>query len=279
MERSALSKLRLVLNKDNAQWASPEQKRAVIATLKRETDIIAMLKTGGGKSMLAILPALVEKDEAVVVVLPLKSLMTDWERKLTAMNVPHQVYDQSRPLNPEINLILVSVDKARFKTWRQYLAELNEAIPVSRMVFDEAHLPLLSEDFRTSMRDLHELRQFSMQLILLTGTMPSFSLAALKKTFGILSTAIEIRESSNRPELEYIMRPPAQSNTLQTKVIQIVEQEQEQWTTKDRGLVYVTYIEDGDSLSERVSNRETNRCTCMLTTDRRTGHSTMDQRM
>ncbi|KAG1853343.1 hypothetical protein F4604DRAFT_1933238 [Suillus subluteus] len=116
-----------------------------------------------------------------------------------------------------------------FAIFDAYLAELNEILPVSRMVFDEAHLALLSDEFRVSMQDLHELRQFSMQLILLTGTMPQSSVAALKTMFGLLRTAIYIRESINRPELEYIMRQPAQSNTLETKVTQIVEQERKQF--------------------------------------------------
>lgn len=72
--------------------------------------------------------------------------------------------------------------------------------------------------------------------------------------FGLLSTAIEIRESINRPELEYIMRQPAQPNTLESKAIQIVAQERQQWSSEDRGLVFVTYMEDGESLSERVSH-------------------------
>ncbi|KAG1765747.1 P-loop containing nucleoside triphosphate hydrolase protein, partial [Suillus placidus] len=231
----------------------PEQRKALLATLKREADVIAMLKTGGGKSMLAIIPAIMDKYSAVVVFLPLKSLMTDWKRKLDAMKVNFQVYDPSRRLSPHANLILVSIDQARFKTWRQYLAEFNEIIPVKRMVIDEAHLALLAEDFRVSMRDLHELRQVDAQLILLTGTMPQSSIAALKEMFGLADTTIEIRESINRPELEYIMRQPAQSNTLEIKTIQIVEQEQEQWTTKDRGLVFVTYLDDGRSLSQRTS--------------------------
>ncbi|KAG2126628.1 uncharacterized protein EDB93DRAFT_1096999 [Suillus bovinus] len=257
ISHNGLATIKIILNNSKSQWISPEQREAVIATLKRETDVIAMLRTGGGKSMLAILPAIMEIDKAVVVVLPLKSLMTDWERKLTAMRIPYQVYDQTQPLSPGKNLILVSADKARFKTWRQYLAELNEILPVSRIIFDEAHLALLSEDFRLSMRNLHEIRQFAMQIILLSGSMPLLSVPALRELFGLLLTTVEIRQCSNRPELEYIMEPPAQSHTLAAKVIQIVEKEQLGWTAKDRGLIFVTYIEDGKNLSRRVSSLQT----------------------
>ncbi|KAG1761237.1 hypothetical protein EDD22DRAFT_954216 [Suillus occidentalis] len=234
--------------------------------LEQETNIIAMLKTGEGKLMVVILPALIETDTAVVIVLPLKFLVTNWKKKLKAMEVPFQIYNDSRPLLTNINLILVSADKARFKTWRQYLTEFNEVLLATRMVFDEAHLTLLSEEFRVSLQDVHKLRQFPMQLVLLMAIMPHSSILALKHMFGLLSTAIEIRELINCPKLEYIMRQPAQSNTLESKAIQIVVQERQQWTSEDRGLVFVTYMKNSKSLSERT------------TIDRLTGRSTMDRR-
>ncbi|KAG1738943.1 hypothetical protein EDB19DRAFT_1828922 [Suillus lakei] len=216
-----------------AKGISSGQMQAVMSTLKQETDIIAMLRTGGRKFMLAIIPAIMEIKKVVV---------------LKGMCVPFQVYDQSHPLNTNINLILVSVDKAKFKTWRQSLVEFNEILPVSRLIFDEAHLPLLSDVFRESMQDMHELRQFPMQFILLSGTIPQSNIATLKKAFGMASNTIEIRESTNHPELEYIMKMSASSNTLESKAIQIMEHEQERWTSKDRGLIFVMYMQDGETL-------------------------------
>ncbi|KAG2088559.1 uncharacterized protein F5147DRAFT_658677 [Suillus discolor] len=139
---------------------------------RRETDVIAMLRTGGGKYMLAIIPAIMDANKAVIVVLPLKSSTTDWERKLKAMSVPFQVYNQAVPLLKDVNLILISAGKAKFKTWRQHLAELNQVLSVSRTIFDEAHLRPLCENFREAMQYMQEIRQFSMQLALLTGTLP-----------------------------------------------------------------------------------------------------------
>ncbi|KAG2088572.1 uncharacterized protein F5147DRAFT_525879, partial [Suillus discolor] len=205
LARKSLWTLRILLRDQQANWWSSQQQDAVLSVLKRETDVIAMLRTGGGKSMLAIIPAIMDANKAVVVVLPLKSLMTDWERKLKAMRVPFQVYNPNVPLLKNVNLILVSADKAKFKTWRQHLAELNQVLSVSRTIFDEAHLPLLCKNFREAMQYMQEIRQFSMQLVLLTGTLPQSSVAALKAAFGLADNAIEIRESSNRPELEYIM--------------------------------------------------------------------------
>lgn len=48
--------MRQVLGKPQIFWTSDGQREAVIATLRRQADVIAVLATGAGKSMLAILP-------------------------------------------------------------------------------------------------------------------------------------------------------------------------------------------------------------------------------
>ncbi|KAH7881980.1 P-loop containing nucleoside triphosphate hydrolase protein, partial [Phlebopus sp. FC_14] len=243
--------LQQILKDEQAQWRSDEQKEAVLAVMERKTDIIAMLKTGGGKSMLPIIAAMLEPQHAVVVVLPLKSLMTDWRRKLTGMGISHQVYNPSvngGQLQMDINLILVSADMATFGSWQKSLGELNEVLPVKRLVFDEAHLPLLS-DFRASLQNVRELRQLAMQIVALSGTVPRSSLAAIKEMFGLVGNAREIRECSNRPELAYRLEERTSSHMIGAKVKQIVEEQRITWETRDRGLIFVTYLEDGKQLA------------------------------
>ncbi|KAG1832561.1 hypothetical protein DFJ58DRAFT_848010 [Suillus subalutaceus] len=157
IERNSLITLRVILHDDNARWASPQQQQAAVATLKRETDIIAMLKTGGGKSMLAILPSDHGHRQSSGRSPSFEVLDDRLDEKLKAMRVPFQVYDHSHPLSSSVNLILVSTDKARFRH--------GDSI------------------WQSSMRSLPH-RQLSRQC------------------FGLLPTAIEIRESINRPELE-----------------------------------------------------------------------------
>lgn len=250
-EMHCLNALRKALNNPNATWVSAEQKDAVIAVMERKTDVLAMLKTGGGKSMLAIIPAIVSKNTGIVIVLPLKSLIIDWRRKLDDMEVSYQEYD-GRPLNSSINLILVSADRASFGGWRTLIAELNQRLPITRMVFDEAHLPLISDDFRSSLARVNELREHSMQLILLSGTVPPESVPSLKKSFGLLADSLEIRQRSNRPELEYILEQGLPSGSIPERIKEIVFKEQNGWLSKDRGLIFVAYINDGEALAQSV---------------------------
>ncbi|KAH7918103.1 hypothetical protein BV22DRAFT_985743, partial [Leucogyrophana mollusca] len=205
--KKALWALRVIVDNDEADWTTPAQGQAMTAVLEGQRDVVAVLRTGGGKSMLGILPSIVE-DKITVIALPLKSLISDFARRLQKLRVKYQLYDRSvngGRLRPDVNLVLVSADKARGDNWRQSLAEVNQVKTVARLIFDEAHLGLMSEDFRQSLRDLHELRQFPMQLVLLSGTVPPPMVEPLKVHFGLGANTVVIRECTSRPELEYIL--------------------------------------------------------------------------
>jgi len=145
-------------------------------------------------------------------------------------------------------------------------------------VFDEAHLVLLSEDFRKSLANVLELQQLPMQLVLLSGTVPPQSVMALKSAFQLTQETIQVQQSSNRPELEYIMEKTMGSPGLPSKVIYIVQREQQEWKEKDRGLVFVTYMEDEKALARKVSKKA--KIVYMFTNyghqNRQTGHSTVE---
>ena len=76
----ALTKMQEVLQDPSIGWTCVEQREAMMAVLQRETDVVAILPTGGGKSMLAIVPSLLETHMATVLVVPLNSLIMDYER-------------------------------------------------------------------------------------------------------------------------------------------------------------------------------------------------------
>ena len=96
LEERALAAMRKLLGKHNASWKSEGQRQAVLAVLECKRDVLAVLKTGEGKTMLFLLPALLEEGRVTVVVVPLISLMTDYERKLTRDRIPFEVFRDGR---------------------------------------------------------------------------------------------------------------------------------------------------------------------------------------
>ena len=87
----ALGALRTLLQRSDADWSSPQQRQAVIAILECQRDVLAIMATGSGKTMLILIPVLVEPDKTTVVILPLNSLMDDLCRRLNGFSIP---YDQ-----------------------------------------------------------------------------------------------------------------------------------------------------------------------------------------
>ena len=85
-----------------------------MAVLNTENDVLTILTTSSRKSMLALIPAFLECHLVTVLILPLKSLITDYKRKLEKMHLPYLHYTgRTIPhgyCTP--NLVLVSVDLA-----------------------------------------------------------------------------------------------------------------------------------------------------------------------
>ncbi|KAG2741289.1 P-loop containing nucleoside triphosphate hydrolase protein, partial [Suillus brevipes Sb2] len=244
--------MRKLLRDENASWRSEQQKRAMNVALERKKDAVVILRTGGGKSMLAIVPSLLEKNSATVLVLPLNSLLMDFQRRLTSAGVPFQTYDRNVDegnLNVRDNLILVTADKARSARFREALAVLNEKKPVGRLVFDEAHVPLIANDYRDALEDVYELRSIPMQIICLSATLSPSHIPDLIASFGLMEDAEVIRQSTNREEIEYILEKLSYSDIM-NRCFSIVEEEMKSWQDRDRGLVFVPIIALGEKAAE-----------------------------
>jgi superfamily II DNA helicase RecQ len=78
-----LQKLKQFLHNADASFKSLEQAHAVASIVSREVDLLVVRPTGGGKSLLFMLPAFVEEAMITVVVLPLVSLTKDMQRRCT----------------------------------------------------------------------------------------------------------------------------------------------------------------------------------------------------
>ena len=249
LEERALEALRRIIQKPDTTWSCPEQRMAVTQVLNLKTDILAIMRTGSGKSMLMILPTLIEGNKITVGVLPLRSLMLDYERRLTEMGLDYEKYEGGVSLRGASNLILVSADKARTSGWKQALGELHERKTVVRMVFDEGHFAFTGNDFRSALDNVHELRIFPMQMVVLSGTVPPQSENHVCHAFGLINPFI-VRMSTSRPEICYVLEPPRASwEEILERVKELVEKRMPYFKSRDRALVFVPYLTDGKELA------------------------------
>jgi superfamily II DNA helicase RecQ len=250
-EVQCLEALRKLIKKPDANWTCSEQWKSLQEICKLQMDVLAIMRTGSGKSMLIILPSVLEQDQITVAILPLTSLIMDYSRKLQQLGVPFEVYKPTSKLHGHNNLILVSADMARTSRWKQEIAQLNERRPVVRMVFDEGQFAFTAASYRKCLQDLHDLRQFPFQMVVLSGTIPPQSQQFVIDSFGLLNPFI-VRTSSNRPEIKYILEKPfPKSEAIFSRVQKIVSSIKiDSANPEDRYLIFVPYIEEGHKISE-----------------------------
>ena len=181
-----LGEMQGLLRNNTITWRSSEQQDAMAAVLECQMDIIIILLMGGGTSMLAIVPSLLEVNTTTVFVLPLNSLTTDYERRLFEMNIPHQVYKPDIELNLRDNLVIISAGKLQMASWHTALANLAHRGPLACIVMDKAHIPLVAKDYHKSVKHMCDIQSEPVLLVLLSTTLPPSLMSHVSATYLLL---------------------------------------------------------------------------------------------
>jgi ATP-dependent DNA helicase RecQ len=175
-------------------------------------DVLAVLPTGGGKSLCFQIPALAS-DRLTVVVSPLIALMQDQVGALVtrgvaaaALNSTHDAVTQAAIVADAAAglLKLVYVSPERLPRFADELLARDGA--VSRLAVDEAHCIVeWGHDFRPSFRALRQVRQVlgNPPCIALTGTATPTVRRDIQGSLGFRPDAREIVGSFDRPNLRF----------------------------------------------------------------------------
>jgi ATP-dependent DNA helicase RecQ len=216
-------------------------------------DVIALLPTGGGKSLCFQLPALV-RPGLTVVVSPLISLMKDQVDALTASGVAATFLNSSlkadesrarlRGLHAgEYRLLYVAPERMMLSG---FLADL-KGWNVKLLAIDEAHcISEWGHDFRPEYRQLAQLRQHfpDVPMMALTAT-------ATERVRGDIAKQLHLRQpgryvaSFNRPNLTYRVLPKQNSYSQLAEFVRARKDES--------GIVYCQSRRSAESLAERLS--------------------------
>lgn len=174
-----------------------------------ESPIVAVMPTGGGKSMLFMLPAYVEPSGTTVVVIPLIALRQDFQRRCQQLNISYAVWERRRPPD-EASIVLVTPESAITPEFHSFLNRLRIVRRLDRIVIDECHVMLPgSADFRPAMRRLGELIQARTQLVFLTATLPPTLEQALFERIGHAREAVRLfRAPTTRSNIRYLVWRP-----------------------------------------------------------------------
>ena len=184
-------------------WQSNEQREALVTIMSWTEQIVAVLPTGAGKSLLFMLPCTLPDAGVTVLVVPLVSLYGDMLRRVRAMKIDHLEWQPGE--DREAALILVSAEAVSTKDFMEYARRLIAQQRLDRIVIDECHLTVIAAEYRPSIIDLTLIRSLRTQFVYLTATLPP-SMRAEFEERNYLHRPTVIRASSNRANIFYMVR-------------------------------------------------------------------------
>ncbi|VDD75478.1 unnamed protein product [Mesocestoides corti] len=192
----------------------PLQLPAINAFLDNR-DVVLVMPTGAGKSLVYQLPSFLETPDLVVS--PLVSLMTDQAVALKRLSIPEASValldaalppaEQKRPRNGCLRVLFVTPEKlSKSKVLMHRLEKAYERGRLARIVVDEVHcVSQWGHDFRPDYKFLHVLRsQFpGVPILGLTATASAEVVLDVQKMLGLKADCLVLRSSYNRPNLLY----------------------------------------------------------------------------
>ncbi|XXG99535.1 hypothetical protein Hte_005874 [Hypoxylon texense] len=164
--------LRLLL-RDSSASLRPHQKKLFRAL--EEADVVVCVEaTGAGKSVYFGLPAFVEPGGCTVVIQPTKALQQHTYHSLADKSVNVVTWDSSAPPQTLASIVLVTPEAMGYKEWRSFVQRGRMRREIDRVVLDEAHDVLLSDEgWRPRIREIRASMDFiSQRQMFITGTLP-----------------------------------------------------------------------------------------------------------
>jgi hypothetical protein len=149
------------------------QEGALRAIMAQKSPVVVVMGTGGGKSMLFMLPARCSTGLTIVVV-PLVSLREDLRDRCRMAGIECAEWDVRRP-HEWAQLILVTPEAAVGEAFGQFVNRQQAYGRLDRVVIDECHVVLDSRGgWRSMILELRQLVRLQTQMVYLTATlMPS----------------------------------------------------------------------------------------------------------
>ncbi|HEX3724501.1 MAG TPA: DNA helicase RecQ, partial [Nitrolancea sp.] len=187
----------------------------IIQAIMSGRDVLALLPTGGGKSLCYQIPALL-LEGMTVVVSPLIALMKDQVDRLQSLGIAATFINSSLDLDEvrarqeavargEIKLLYAAPERVVTAGFMRLLAHAKVAL----VAIDEAHcISAWGHDFRPEYRELKRLRE-----VLPDVTVAAFTATATRRVQQDIVSQLGLRDvasfraSFNRPNLFYDVRP------------------------------------------------------------------------
>ncbi|XP_018578249.1 ATP-dependent DNA helicase Q1-like [Anoplophora glabripennis] len=259
--------MRLLTQKFQFKEFRSRQLAAINATLSKK-DVLLLMPTGGGKSLVYQLPALIDK-HLTLVISPLISLIEDQLIALKKLGIGAATVNASSSkedkkfvhhemLNEhtKVNLLYVTPEwVAKSKLFMTYLQKCFDKRYLKRIVIDEVHCcSTWGHDFRPEYNHLGFFKSMfpGVPILGLTATATMKVLVDIQNMLSLHDSLI-ITAPFNRPNLFYkiVNKPPEK-----TECLDFLERLLKHKHKDQSGIIYTSTIKECEELAEGLSTRD-----------------------
>lgn len=275
MSETILKAIRHLLGNPEAQIRSEGQLRSIEAALQLQSNLVSVMATGEGKSMIWQTCAYLQPGVRNVVVVPSAANLSEQFSRAEKMGLKplHFKFGGRTPQEHhfgESNLVFVAMETAADRRFERYVGtsppmrhQLTVCHPslcrsqgVKRIFFDEGHELLVSQDFRERWSGVYTLATSqSWQRVYLTATLPPVLQDSWYQMAGIdPQKTILIRGPTNRKELGYhIVRVNPKQRQRDSVLEKMVRMLEVRFSDPEaRRIIFTASKEDCNSTAERL---------------------------
>jgi superfamily II DNA helicase RecQ len=229
--------LQAVLRNNSARFRSPQQEEAVRLAAAKQSPLVAVLPTGGGKSLVFMVPAMLASAGITIVVAPYAELKRQLVQRCVDAGLDCKPWPEARSSWPRVTL--VSAEAAITDDFLQWAADLSVNGRLDRVVIDECHLSFTAaETYRSKLRGLVLLRSLGCPFVFLTGTLPPLRQRDFEEAMQ-LQAPLYIRASSHRLNVRYaVLRVRNGRGVMEVK--RRVEARLPHLSAGEKGIIYCT---------------------------------------
>ena len=183
------------------------QREALLAIVQDRSPALVVVRTGGGKSLLWMLPASYRHGGTTIVVAPLISLQYDIRRRCERLQIPCQIWDPQHPPDG-VRSVLVTPESFATPAFRTFINRLKSLGQLDRIVVDECHMLLDSTStYRTAVTRLRGLATMEAPLLFLTATLPPSLEAEFWRRLDLQpGPTYQFRTATTRSNISYAVR-------------------------------------------------------------------------
>ncbi|MBE3098262.1 MAG: DEAD/DEAH box helicase, partial [Planctomycetes bacterium] len=255
LETDIVAGLRRLLGA-GATWRSDEQAVAaqtILGPRGRDESVIVVLPTGGGKSLLFMLPAVMRDTGTSIVVVPFVALADDLVDRAQLAGVDCIQFRSSSSSGREgmqrvARLVVVGAETATGAEFAAYADALAGAGQLGQVFVDECHTIITDQGYRAKLGELRRLHRFGRPLVMLTATLP----VPLEDWFRqemLATSAIIVRGRTTKANCGYrVLRArPGRAVDFTVKEMQRIGRD---FTGSDKGVVYCRSRDECEAVAE-----------------------------